>query len=116
MHNCTLPSPSPAGVSQFSVESAALSSSAGMHTGGLVNVVTRSGTNTYHGSAFEFLRNNYINAINFFNTTCTPVPPKTSCVPKDTLHQNQYGGTFGGRIKRDKLFAFAAYQHFHAVQ
>jgi len=99
MANGNLPFPFPDAVSQFSVESAALSSSSGMHTGGLVNVVTRSGTNTYHGSAFEFIRNNIINATNFFSTS------------KDTLHQHQYGGTFGGRIIRDKLFAFAGYQH-----
>jgi hypothetical protein len=104
MANGNLPFPFPDAVSQFSVESAALSSSSGMHTGGLVNVVTRSGTNTYHGSAFEFLRNNYLNATNFFSST------------KDTLHQNQYGGTFGGKIIRDKLFAFAGYQHQRTVQ
>ena len=73
-------------------------------TGGLVNVVTRSGTNTYHGSVFEFIRNNYIDATNFFATA------------KDTLHQNQFGGTFGGPILRDKLFAFAGYQRLQADQ
>ncbi len=98
MANGNLPFPFPDAVSQFSVESAALSSQNGMHTGGLVNVVTRSGTNHYHGSAFEFIRNNYLDATNFFSTT------------KDTLHQNQYGGTFGGPILREKLFAFAGYQ------
>ncbi len=76
----------------------------GQHTGGYVNVVTRSGTNSFHGSAFEFIRNNFIDATNFYSTT------------KDTLHQNQYGGTFGGPIKRDKMFAFAGYQHTKADQ
>ena len=53
------------------------------------SVVTRSGSNEWHGSAFEFIRNNYIDATNFFSTS------------KDTLHQNQYGGTFGrGRVRR----------------
>src|ERR1700730_8833916 len=98
MANGNLPFPFPDAVSQFSVESTALSSQNGMHTGGLVNVVTRSGTNAYHGSAFWFIRNNYINATNFFSAT------------KDTLHQNQFGGTFGGPILKDKLFAFAGYQ------
>jgi hypothetical protein len=98
MANGNLPFPFPDAVSQFSVESTALSAQDGMHTGGLVNVVTRSGTNKYHGSAFEFIRNNYINASNFFSAT------------KDTLHQNQFGGTFGGPILKDKLFAFAGYQ------
>jgi hypothetical protein len=104
MANGNLPFPFPDAVSQFSVESTALSAQNGMHTGGLVNVVTRSGTNSYHGSAFEFIRNNYINASNFFSST------------KDTLHQNQYGGTFGGRIIRDKLFAFAGYQRTDSKQ
>jgi len=104
MANGNLPFPFPDAVSQFSVESTALSAQNGMHTGGLVNVVTRSGTNKYHGSAFEFLRNNYINASNFFSAT------------KDTLHQNQYGGTFGGPILRDKLFAFAGYQRTSSNQ
>src|SRR6266702_3273924 len=62
MANGNLPFPFPDAVSQFSVESTALSSQNSMHAGGLVNVVTRSGTNSYHGSAFEFIRNNYINA------------------------------------------------------
>jgi hypothetical protein len=104
MANGNLPFPFPDAVSQFSVESTALGSQNGMHTGGLVNVVTRSGTNTYHGTAFWFIRNNYINASNFFSAT------------KDTLHQNQYGGTFGGRIIKDKLFAFAGYQRTDSKQ
>jgi len=109
MGNGNLPFPFPDAVSQFSVESTALGAQDGEHTGGMVNVVTRSGTNQYHGSAFEFIRNNFIDAVNFYST-CTPVAPATTCSAKDTLHQNQFGGTFGGPIKRDKLFAFAAYQ------
>jgi hypothetical protein len=109
MGNGNLPFPFPDAVSQFSVESTVLGAQDGEHTGGMVNVVTRSGTNQYHGSGFEFIRNNFIDATNFYST-CTPVAPATTCSAKDTLHQNQYGGTFGGPIKRDKLFAFAAYQ------
>jgi hypothetical protein len=115
MSNGNLPFPFPDAVSQFSVESTALGAQNGEHSGGLVNVVTRGGTNTYHGSAFEFIRNNYLDATNFFSS-CTPVAPKTTCSPKDSLHQNQYGGTFGGKILRDKLFAFAGYQHTKADQ
>jgi hypothetical protein len=104
MANTNLPFPFPDAVGQFSVESTALSSqNGGMHSGGLVNVVTRSGTNTFHGSAFEFIRNNYINAKNFYSV-------------KDSLHQNQFGGTIGGPIIRDKLFAFAGYQRHHNTQ
>jgi hypothetical protein len=99
MTNINLPFPFPDAINQFSVESTALGAQSGLHPGGLVNVVTRSGTNTWHGSAFEFIRNNFINATNFFSTQ------------KDTLHQNQYGGTFGGRIVKNKIFFFAGYQH-----
>jgi hypothetical protein len=104
MANSNLPFPFPDAVNQFSVESTVLGAQDGQHSGGLVNVVTRSGSNTYHGSAFEFIRNNYVDATNFFSTS------------KDTLHQNQYGGTFGGKILRDRLFAFAGYQHLHSTE
>jgi hypothetical protein len=104
MGNGNLPFPFPDAVSQFSVESTVLGAQDGEHTGGLVNVVTRSGTNKYHGSAFEFIRNNFLDATNFFSTS------------KDKLHQNQFGGTFGGKIIRDKLFAFAGYQHLISKQ
>ncbi len=71
----------------------------GLHPAGRVNVVTRSGSNEWHGGAFEFIRNNYINASNFFSST------------KDSLHQNQFGGTLGGKIIPNKLFFFVGYQH-----
>jgi len=70
----------------------------GNYSGGQVNVVTKSGTNSYHGSAFEFLRNTAFDARNFFD----------SSVGK--FIQNQFGGTFGGPIKKDKVFFFADYQ------
>jgi hypothetical protein len=104
MTNINLPFPFPDAVAQFSVETAAMGAQSGLHPGGLVNVVTRSGSNQWHGTAFEFIRNNFIDATNFFSTS------------KDTLHQNQYGGTFGGRIIRDKLFFFAGYQRLTAAQ
>jgi Carboxypeptidase regulatory-like domain len=102
MTNVNLPFPFPDAVSQFSVETTALGAQSGLHPGGLVNVVTRSGSNQWHGSAFEFIRNNYIDATNFFSTK------------KDTLHQNQYGGTFGGKVIKDKLFFFGGYQRTKA--
>ncbi len=116
MSNGNLPFPFPDAVGEFSVESTALGAQSGMHSGGLVNAVTRSGGNQYHGSGFEFIRNNYLDGQNFFST-CTIVAPATSCSAKDTLHQNQYGGTFGGPVilpkiynGKDKLFFFVGYQ------
>ncbi len=102
--NINLPFPFPDAVAQFSVETTALGAQSGLHPGGLVNAVTRSGSNQWHGAAFEFIRNNFINASNFFSAK------------KDTLHQNQYGGTFGGRVIRDKLFFFGGYQRLSSSQ
>ncbi|MGA2887822.1 MAG: carboxypeptidase-like regulatory domain-containing protein [Terracidiphilus sp.] len=104
MTNVNLPFPFPDAVAEFSVETAALGAQSGLHPGGLVNVVTRSGTNQWHGDAFEFIRNNYIDAKNFFSTK------------PDTLHMDQFGGTFGGRIIRDKVFGFAGYQRYTSKQ
>jgi Carboxypeptidase regulatory-like domain/TonB dependent receptor len=70
----------------------------GNYSGGQVNVITKSGTNSYHGSVFEFLRNTDLDARNYFTG------------PIGKLIQNQFGGTVGGPIKKDKLFFFADYQ------
>jgi hypothetical protein len=71
----------------------------GNYSGGQINVITKSGTNDWHGNAFEFFRNTNLDAANFFNAG-----------QRGTYHQNQFGGTFGGPIKRDKIFFFADYQ------
>ncbi len=98
MANANLPFPFPDAVNEFSVESTAQGASTGIHTGGLVNVVTRSGTNQFHGTGFEFIRNSLFDATNFFSAS------------KDQLHQNQYGGTIGGPILKNKLFFFTGFQ------
>lgn len=103
MANGNLPFPFPDAVEEFSVESTAQSPQNTLHSGGLVNVVTKSGTSQYHGSGFEFIRNNYLDATNFFAAS------------KDKLHQNQFGGTFGGRLlpwTHKQIFVFAAYQRW----
>jgi hypothetical protein len=104
MTNVNLPFPFPDAVAEFSVESAALGAQSGLHPGGLVNVVTKSGTNKWHGDAFEFIRNNFIDATNFFSAT------------KDQLHMDQFGGTFGGKIIPNKLFGFVGYQRYVSKQ
>jgi hypothetical protein len=76
----------------------------GNYSGGLVNAITKSGTNQFHGDAFEFLRNSSMDARNFFSPS------------RGVLHQNQFGGTFGGPIRRDKVFFFADYQGSRVVQ
>src|SRR5262249_5813524 len=77
----------------------------GNFSGGQVNVATKSGTNSIHGSAFEFLRNTDLDARNFFNPGVGP-----NAGPKASYKQNQFGGTVGGPIKRDKIFFFLDYQ------
>jgi hypothetical protein len=74
----------------------------GNYSGGQINVATKSGKNTFHGSAFEFLRNTDFDARNFLNHG-----PGTT---KEDFKQNQFGGTIGGPIKRDRLFFFVDYQ------
>ena len=96
--NSNLPFPFPDALREFSVEANSLPARNGLHPGGLINAVTNSGTNQWHGTVFEFLRNNIINANNFFSTT------------KDSLKRNQFGGTLGGKILTDKLFFFGGYQ------
>ena len=70
----------------------------GKHSAGTVNAVTKSGGNEFHGNLFEFVRNGALNARNAFASD------------RDTLKRNQYGGTFGGPIVKNKLFFFGAYQ------
>ena len=76
----------------------------GNYSGGLVSVVTKSGTNTFHGSVFEFLRNTNLDARGFFDST------------RPTYIQNQFGGTIGGPIRHDKLFFYGDYQGTRNVQ
>src|SRR5271167_4474817 len=78
----------------------------GNYSGGQVIVVTKSGTNDWHGNAFEFFRNTDLDAKNFFD----------GINGRGTYHQNQFGGTFGGPIKRDKIFFFADYQGNRVIQ
>ncbi len=96
--NVNLPFPFPDALQEFSVETSVLPARNGLRPGGMVNVVTKSGTNQLHGTLFEFLRNGDFNARNYF-----------ALLP-DTERRNQFGGTVGGPIRKDKLFFFAGYQ------
>ncbi len=78
----------------------------GNYSGGQINVITKSGTNGFHGDVFEFLRNTDFDASNYFD-------PGNQ---RGAYHQNQYGGTLGGPIKRDKIFFFGDYQGNRVVQ
>ena len=94
--------PAPDTIEEFKVQTGNYDASYGRGTGANVDVVSRSGTNKFHGTAWEFLRNDIFNANNFFS--------KLTDQPRPTLKQNQFGGAVGGPIWRNKTFFFAAYQ------
>ncbi len=96
--NVNMPFPFPDALQEFSVETSSLPAQYGEHPGGVMNAVTQSGTNRFHGDLFDYLRNGDFNARGYFASA------------RDTLKRNQYGGTLGGRIIRDKLFFFGGFQ------
>ena len=102
--NMNMPFPNPDAVQEFDVQSNNMSAVYGNALGGVVNVTLKSGTNAIHGGVFEFLRNNVLDAANYFSTT--GVSP---------YKQNQFGGDVGGPILKDRLFFFGSYQgtRFH---
>lgn len=85
-------------IAEFRIITSNADAEYGGHTGGQINVVTKSGTNQFHGDVFEFLRNADLDARNFFSPT------------RGTFDQNQFGGTVGGPIRKNKVFFFADYQ------
>jgi outer membrane receptor protein involved in Fe transport len=88
-------------IQEFSVLTSNYSAEYGKTSGGVVNAITRSGTNQFHGSAYEFLRNSALDARNYFDDHTQPIPP---------FKRNQFGGTIGGPIFKDKTFFFADYE------
>ena len=88
-------------VLEFQVLTNSYSSEFGRSAGGVVNAVTRAGTNQFHGSLFEFLRNSKLDAKNFFDQPTAPIPP---------LKRNQFGGVVGGPIHKDRTFFFGAFE------
>src|SRR3984893_7559731 len=98
--NVNQPFPFPDALLEFSVQTSNYSAEYGENAGGVVNVITKSGTNSFHGDAFEFVRNPVFNAQNYFATPTTP----------DRIKRNQYGGTLGGPVIHDKTFFFLGYQ------
>src|SRR5579864_2998307 len=89
--------PSPAAIQEFKIQTSTYDASYGRNPGANVNVVTKSGTNQFHGSAFEFFRNAQLDANDFFFNRSPANQGK-----KQILNENQFGGTFGGPIKKDR--------------
>jgi hypothetical protein len=94
--------PNPDAIQEFKVQTGLYDASYGRNAGANVNVVTRSGGNNFHGSAFEYFRNNALNANEFFRNRAGQ--------PRGILKQNQFGMTLGGPIVKEKLLFFVSYQ------
>src|ERR1700675_2151854 len=88
-------------IQEFSVLTSNYSAEYGKTSGGVVNAITRSGTNQIHGSAYEFIRNNHLDARNFFDEAGKPTPP---------FKRNQFGGAVGGPIIKNRTFFFVDYE------
>ena len=88
-------------IEEFSVITSNYSAEYGKTSGGVVNAITRSGTNKIHGSAYEFLRNSKLDAKNYYDDPTQPIPP---------FKRNQFGGTIGGPIVKDHTFFFADFE------
>src|SRR5208337_490921 len=91
-------------IAEFRVVTSNFDAEYGEFSGGQVSVVTKNGSNEFHGSAFDFLRNTDLDARNYFSPT------------RGVYRQNQFGGTLGGPIRRDKLFFFMDYQGTQQTQ
>lgn len=96
--------PSPDTIEEFRVLTNTFDAEYGRNSGSVVNVVTKGGTNSFHGDAYEFFRNTDLDARGFFDTT------------RPDFHQNQFGGTFGGPIKKNHTFFFASVEDRQIVQ
>ena len=98
LSNINLPFPMPDALQEFSVQTSNYGAEYGQNVGGVVNLVTRSGANEFHGSLFEYVRNADFNARNSF------------AIARDPLKRNQFGGSLGGPVIRNKIFFFGGYQ------
>ena len=97
--------PSPDSIQEFRVITNTFDAEYGRNSGSVVNVVTKSGTNDWHGSLYEFFRNKVLNA----NDYCLTAAEGLAC-DKPQFNQNQFGGTFGGPIVKNRTFFFASYE------
>jgi hypothetical protein len=109
LDNSVVFNPNPDTVAEFRILENNYSAEYGRNSGGIISEVTKSGTDEWHGSAFDYLRNGDLDANSYFN--------KINGVPRDPLRRNQYGGTFGGPIMlphlingKDRFFFFVGYQ------
>ena len=97
-----IPIPSPDSIQEFKVQTGLYDASYGRYGGANVSLITKTGSNAFHGAVFEFLRNEVLNANDFFLNRAAQ--------PRPVLKQNQFGFAFGGPIKKEKLLFFGSYQ------
>ena len=93
--------PSVDAIQEFKIQTSNFSAEFGRSAGAVVNVAVKVGTNEFHGTAFEFVRNSALDAKNFFASAADPIPP---------FKQNQFGATLGGPVVKDKVFFFSSYE------
>ncbi len=108
LDNSNVLDPNPDAVAEFKILASDYTAEYGRNGGGVISIVTKSGTNQIHGSAFEFIRNRAFDANDYFN--------KQQGLPRLDLKRNQFGATLGGPIVKDKAFFFAAYQGQRQIQ
>lgn len=104
LSNGVVLNPNPDAIQEFKILTSNFNAEYGRNGGGIITVATKSGTNAFHGTAFEYNRNEAYNANNYINKSLTPA------LPTPILKRNQYGATLGGPILKNKLFFFLAYQ------
>jgi outer membrane receptor protein involved in Fe transport len=97
-------------VSEFKIDNQTFSAEYGRNSGSIVNIATRSGANTWHGEAYEFLRNNDLDARNFSNPTNVTSGGVLVPNPMSPFKRNQYGADGGGALKKDKLFMYLSWE------
>ena len=100
--------PSIDAIQEFKVQSGDYSAEFGRAGGAEINVVLKSGTNAFHGGLFEFVRNRQMDAKNYFDLPDCPSAVPGQCGPIPRFDRNQFGGTLGGPIRKDKLFFFVS--------
>ena len=103
----SLPTPPVETLQEMTVNAAMYDASQGAKAGAHIGMTTRSGTNDFHGQAYDYLQNNIFNAASFFRNASTAISAHDKVAG---LHYNRYGATAGGPIRKDKLFFFAGYQ------
>jgi hypothetical protein len=106
--NVVVLTPSPDAVSEFRVQTNSNSAEFGRFIGGVINMASKGGTNNFHGSAYEFYRGKQLNANDYF--------ANRQGVERPRFTQNQYGGSLGGPVLKDKLFFFGSYEAFRQRQ